>query len=221
MLDPTKKYTPRPRAKEKPQQDSRRGKIVFRIKLHTHQRCLEGSNKTLYAPGDPTETKPNLPWSVWVSPAEVWVSSGLPQGHGLWVQQTGVWYKPSWRRSPLTPPYSRQNLHWIRKTDSWRAQTKPCTHQDPGDRSSDPTRDWSQLAHECPGVSSRGVGQWWPAAGLGTLSACTGHFKGDRPFLYYLQHSLVSGQTTRREHSPTHWQKIGLKIYWAWPHPWE
>ena len=22
-----------------------------------------------------------------------------------------------------------------------------------------------------------------------------------------------------REHSPTHQQKIGLKIYWAWPHP--
>ena len=32
-------------------------------------------------------------------------------------------------------------------------------------------------------------------------------------------HSLVSGQTTGREYSPAHWQKIGLKIYWAWPHP--
>ena len=40
--------------------------------------------------------------SVWVSPVEVWVSSGLPQGQGLWVQQTWVWHKPSWRRSPLT-----------------------------------------------------------------------------------------------------------------------
>ena len=30
MLDPTKKHTPHPRAKEKPQQDRRRGKIVFR-----------------------------------------------------------------------------------------------------------------------------------------------------------------------------------------------
>ena len=42
--------------------------------------------------------------SVWVSPVEVWVSSGLPQGQGLWVQQTWVWHKPSWRRSPLIPP---------------------------------------------------------------------------------------------------------------------
>ena len=39
------------------------------------------------------------------------------------------------------------------------------------------------------------------------------------PLSYYLHHSLVSGQTTRREHSPVHQQKIGLKIYWAWPHP--
>ena len=27
------------------------------------------------------------------------------------------------------------------ETDSWWAQTKPCVHQDPGERSSDPTRD--------------------------------------------------------------------------------
>ena len=30
---------------EKPQQDSRRGEIAFRIKPHTPQRCSEGSNK--------------------------------------------------------------------------------------------------------------------------------------------------------------------------------
>ena len=39
---------------------------------------------------------------VWVSPEEAGVISGLPQGQGLWVQQTWVWHKPSWRRSPLT-----------------------------------------------------------------------------------------------------------------------
>ena len=27
------------------------------------------------------------------------------------------------------------------ETDSWRAQTEPCVHWDPGERSSDPTRD--------------------------------------------------------------------------------
>ena len=53
---------------------------------------------------------------IWVSPVEVRVSSGLLLG--LWVQQTWVWHKPSWRRSPLTPPLNHQNLH---RTDSWRA----------------------------------------------------------------------------------------------------
>ena len=43
---PPKKDTPQPRVKEKPQQDGRRGKIMFRIKPHTHQRFLKGSNKT-------------------------------------------------------------------------------------------------------------------------------------------------------------------------------
>ena len=40
---PPKKDTAHPRAKEKPQQDSRGDKIVFRIKLHTCQRHLGGS----------------------------------------------------------------------------------------------------------------------------------------------------------------------------------
>ena len=34
-----------------------------------------------------------------------------------------------------------------------------------------PTKDWLRLSCECPGVSSRGMGQWWPAAGSGALSA--------------------------------------------------
>ena len=42
---PPKRDTPHPRAKEKPQQDGRRSKIAFRIKLVAHQRCSEGSNK--------------------------------------------------------------------------------------------------------------------------------------------------------------------------------
>ena len=54
------------RVKEKPQQDGRRGEIVFRIKLYTHQRHSQGSKKTLCAlrPRDPTETEPDLPLSV-------------------------------------------------------------------------------------------------------------------------------------------------------------
>ena len=36
---------------------------------------------------------------------------------------------------------------------------------------------------------------------------------------HYLHHSLGSGQTTEREYNPFHQHKIGLKFYWAWPHP--
>ena len=37
----------------------------------------------------------------------------------------------------IEPPELTQD--W--ETDSWRAQTKPCTHQDPGERRSDPARN--------------------------------------------------------------------------------
>ena len=39
-----------------------------------------------------------------------------------------------------------------------------------GERSGDPTRDWSRLAHEYPGISSESMGQRWPAPGLQALS---------------------------------------------------
>ena len=39
----SKKDTPRPRAKKKTQQDSRRGKTAFRLKPHAHQRLPDGS----------------------------------------------------------------------------------------------------------------------------------------------------------------------------------
>ena len=44
-------------------------------------------------------------------------------------------------------------------------------------------------------------------------SAYTEPFEGGRLLLHYLHHSLASGQTTGREHSPAHQQKIELKIY--------
>ena len=57
-------------------------------------------------PGKGTKPMPNQQRLsqnyVWVSHVEVQVSSGPLQG--LWVQQTCIWHKPSWRRSPLTPP---------------------------------------------------------------------------------------------------------------------
>ena len=66
----------------------------------------------------------------------------------------------------IEPPEFTQD--W--ETDSWRAQTEPRVHQDPGKRSCDLTRDWPRLSRECPGVSGRGMGWQWPATGLGELS---------------------------------------------------
>ena len=133
-------------------------------------RDTQRAQQTLCTPGprDPTETEPELCMNV---SCRSRISSGLPEGQGLWIQQTWVWHKPSWRKLPLAPPQRHQNSHRTGETDSWRAQTKPCVHQDTGERSSDPTRDWPRLSHECPGVSGTGMGQWWPATGLGELSA--------------------------------------------------
>ena len=57
-----------------------------------------------------------------------------------------------------------------RVTDSWKTQTKPCGHQDPGERRSVPTGDWAILACECSGISSRGVGWQWLALASGALN---------------------------------------------------
>ena len=85
------------------------------------------------------------------------------------------------------------------ETDSWRTQTKPCVHQDPGERSVSPTRDWPRLACVCPGVSGRGVGRRRPccrAGGTECSSACMGPLEGGLHYLHYLYHSLASSQTT-------------------------
>ena len=55
-----------------------------------------------------------------------------------------------------------------------------------------------------------GLLQGW---GTECSSAFMGPFEGGHHYLHYLHNSLASGQTTGREHSPTHQQKIGLKIY--------
>ena len=157
--------TPHPRAKEKPQQDGRRGEIMFRIKPHTHQSRSEGSS---------TRTqRPYRNWDKTVLECLLWrygsaVDCRKCRGSGCSRLGYGI--------NPLgmvtinsTTELPELTQDWGK--DSWRAQTEPCVHQDAEERSSDPTRDWPRLAHECPGVSSRGVGQWWPAAGLGAPSA--------------------------------------------------
>ena len=86
---PPEKDTPHPTAKEKAQQDGRKGGVAFRIKPHTSQTYLEGSDKTLCTPGprDPTETA-RPAFDCWSVSCGGLVSSGLPWGQGHWQQQT-------------------------------------------------------------------------------------------------------------------------------------
>ena len=105
-----------------------------------------------------------------------------------------------------------QNLHRTGETDSWRAETKPCVHQDPEERSSGPHK---RLTQTCLRVS-RSL-RW--RYGLEAACCRVGGSECGSHYIHYLHHSLVSGQTTGRIHSPAHQQKIGLKIYRAWPFP--
>ena len=42
---------------------------------------------------------------------------------------------------PINPTIEPTELSRVWETESWRAQTKPCVHQDPGEINSDSTRD--------------------------------------------------------------------------------
>ena len=95
----------------------------------------------------------------------------------------------------INPAIELPELTQDGKTDSWRAQTEPCVHQDPGERSSDPTR----LTQTCSGVS-RSLQQ---RCGLAVAccragdteysSACVEPFEGDCHY-HYLHHSLAPGK---------------------------
>ena len=119
-----------------------------------------------------------------------------PKAHNevVWVWRRAC-VPPSLSLSPLHLTASRSSLslttswihmwYGIHMAFSWtnRAQTKPCVYQEPGERSSVLTRHWVRLLS----VKESLVEAW--------------------------VNSLASGQTTGREHNPTHQQKIGLKIY--------
>ena len=82
-----------------------------------------------------------------------------------------------------------------------------------------------KMTQTCPWVSRSlwqrcGSAVAWLRVGVTECSsACMGPFEGGLHYLHYLHHSLASSQATGREHSPIHHQKIGLMIYWTWPHP--
>ena len=120
-----------------------------------------------------------------------------------------------------------QNFHRTGERDSWRAQTKPCVHQGPGESSSDPHKtepDLPMRAQSSPAEvwasSDLPQGQWhWLQRSWEPQHAGVSRLVGGCHYCHYTYQSLASGQTMRRKHSPTHQKKIGLKIYWPWPYP--
>ena len=82
----------------------------------------------------------------------------------LKIQQRDSWRTPQGIWRPMGYDY-RTSIGRGKQTLGGYKQK--LVHQDPGERSSDPTRDWARLAFECPEVSRGGVGRQWPAAGSG------------------------------------------------------
>ena len=158
---------------------------------------------------------------LWVSPVKLWVSSGLPQGQGLWVQQTWVCHKPSWRRLPFTPPQSTRTYTRLgkqtlggHKQNLWAPGPKR-KEQWPYKRL---TQTWVWVSR----VSGRGVCQWWHAAGSGALSAAV-HARDllKEVAIFFITSTIVWSQIKQQGGNtelPIN-KKIGLTIYWAWPHP--
>ena len=130
---------------------------------------LRGFKHALCAPGhrDPTETETELCLGVsWGDTGQQWAATGAG---ALGAVDLGMAYtlleevtiNPTIEPQELTHDWGNRLLEGTNRT---------CAHQDPGEKSSDHTRDWCRLARECPGVSGRGVGRRWPAAGLGALT---------------------------------------------------
>ena len=106
-----------------------------------------------------------------------------------------VWDKPSWRRSPLTPPQSCQNLHNLGNRLLEGTNRTLCA---PEPRKKE---QWSnkRLTQTCLWVS-RSL-QWRRGSvvaccrvrGSDSSSACMGSFEGHH-YLHYLHHSLAPGK---------------------------
>ena len=106
--------------------------------------------------------------------------SCLENPHGQRSLSSVQWFSRVWLFATLWTAALQASLSITKKL---------CAHQDSGERSSDPTRDW---ACECPAVSGRGVGQQWPAvrsvALNTTVLGALGHagispFEGGLPLL--------------------------------------
>ena len=141
---------------------------------------------------------------------------------GLWVQQSWTWHKsPSLEEVSISPALElpEPTHEW----GNWRLEStnEAWAHQDPGKRSSYPTRDGPRLVCECPGVSGGSVGRRWPDAGLGAWSAAVPAWDLLKEVaIIFITPTIVWSQVKQQGgNMPTHQEKTGLNIYWARPCP--
>ena len=151
-MEPTKKDISRPK-KKKLQQDGRRGTNMIKsnpISVRwwpTNWRTITSKTFSHSCEG----SKPYVRLSSLGSWQRDWESPG-----NLTVKASRLWLQDSHRTG-------KQRLR------CWRAQTKSCVLQDPGERSSDPTGDWTRPTTAVGGSpmevgvssgSSWGQGHW-------------------------------------------------------------
>ena len=134
-----------------------------------------------------------------------------------WVQQTPVWHKPSWRRWPLTPPESCQNV-----TQDWGNRLLEGTNRalcQPGHKRKE---QWphKRLTQTCLWVSGslrrrcESAMAYCRVGGSECSSACMGPSEGGCRYLHYLHHSLPqvnNGEGMQPHPSTENWNI--LKIY--------
>ena len=138
-VPPPKRY-PHPKTKEKLQQDHRRSTVTIKsnpILAGWVNHNLENDNNKVLP----------LLWRFWdvLLGFPAWGSSKRTRNpQGIWLKASRIWLQDFHRTGG--------------DRDSTFVQTKSCTNQDPGERSSGPTRDWTRPIWQCWRVSCVAVG---------------------------------------------------------------
>ena len=82
--------------------------------------------------------------------------------------------------------------------------TEPCVHQDPGERAVTPQETDPDLPSSVH-ISSRGMGRWWPAAGLGALSVAVHAWDLLKEVaIIFITSTIVWAQVKSREETQLH-----------------
>ena len=188
-----------------------------RIKLHICQRHLECSSKTLCIPGDSTETEPELPLGVWVSPVDYGPAVACHSGGGSGCSRPGCGICPlegGAINPTIEPPELTQDWgnRLLEGTDKTLCTPRPRRK-----------KQWphKRLTQTCSLVFRS---LWWRhgsvvaccrAGGIDCGSACRGPFEGGHHYLLYLHHSLVPGHNregTQPRPSTENWMKDLLSM---------